>query len=346
MIETYALEWQKVTRHFREPLATTHGIWKERKSILLRMSSPDGQAGYGEIAPLPWFGTESLEEVYYWLEDRQPSVTLSEIASLAPEMLCLRSALCCGWLTAVGRLPTPLRKTLRLSALLPSGRNAIPHLHRLLAEGFACFKWKIKPSSFQEDMGTAEALLRQLPEGTTLRLDANGGLNESSARQLLQKIGPHPRLAFLEQPLHPRFVDSLRRLSEEFGPKIALDESVTGWKSLCRADGWGAGALVVKPALLGDWPEFLANRNDLRTPLIYSTALETGIGLACAALLAGSDRHELPAGLGIDSLFPDDGLGLPVGGPTLDLTLLDSTYCNDLWNRVGASGSRFWLPPV
>ncbi len=345
MIEPCTLEWQKVSRYFREPLATIHGIWKERKSLLLRLTSPEGYTGYGEIAPLPWFGTESLEAVFAWLEERSPTITWPEIVALPPTMLCLRSALGCGWLAAMRQYPPLLRQSLRLSALLPSGRKAVMQMDRLLEEGFTCFKWKIQTSTFEEDLATVETLLHRLPEGAVLRLDANGSLSESSARRFLQQFSPHPQMAFLEQPLHPRFVDSLRRLLEEFGPKIALDESVTGWSSLLRADGWGAGALVVKPALLGDWAGFLAGRQALRTPLVYSTALETGIGLAWAALLAGGDRYALPAGLGIDNLFLDDGLGLPLAGPTLDLTLLDSAYFDDLWNRVGASGSRFWPPP-
>ena len=46
------------TRRFLHPLETGHGVWKVREGILIKLKSEKG-TGFGEVAPIPFFKTET-----------------------------------------------------------------------------------------------------------------------------------------------------------------------------------------------------------------------------------------------------------------------------------------------
>jgi O-succinylbenzoate synthase len=68
-------EFRSYGRPFTRPLLTNHGEWHDREGILLRLTGRSGQVGFGEIAPVPWFGSETLAEALEFC-DRLPT-TLS-----------------------------------------------------------------------------------------------------------------------------------------------------------------------------------------------------------------------------------------------------------------------------
>lgn len=51
-----------VRLRFARPVRTAQGEFTERASVLLELRDADGVAGYGEAAPWPGFGTESVDE--------------------------------------------------------------------------------------------------------------------------------------------------------------------------------------------------------------------------------------------------------------------------------------------
>ncbi|MGB5916097.1 MAG: hypothetical protein WBG63_14630, partial [Phormidesmis sp.] len=54
-----SFEFRIYRRPFRQTIKTRHGVWKYREGIVLRLSDETGHVGFGEVAPLPWFGTET-----------------------------------------------------------------------------------------------------------------------------------------------------------------------------------------------------------------------------------------------------------------------------------------------
>ena len=54
-------------RVFRQPLRTAHGEWVIREGFLVRVQQ-ERYTGYGEVAPLPSFGSETLAEATEFLE--------------------------------------------------------------------------------------------------------------------------------------------------------------------------------------------------------------------------------------------------------------------------------------
>jgi len=69
------------------------GLGRNARVILVRLEDPAGRAGYGEIAPLPWFGTETLaeaQEICGKLGDKPTDGTLDAVPA---RFGCVRFAL-------------------------------------------------------------------------------------------------------------------------------------------------------------------------------------------------------------------------------------------------------------
>jgi o-succinylbenzoate synthase len=71
---------------FEQPLKTHHGLWKVREGLIIGLEREDGVTGWGEVAPIPWFGTETLEEAIAFFKQLPRVITNIEIAS-APNTL-------------------------------------------------------------------------------------------------------------------------------------------------------------------------------------------------------------------------------------------------------------------
>ena len=61
------LEVRRYRRHLKKPLYTGNGALTERNGILIRIEDAEGKVGFGEAAPLKWFGTESFQDAFSFL---------------------------------------------------------------------------------------------------------------------------------------------------------------------------------------------------------------------------------------------------------------------------------------
>src|SRR5687768_10278823 len=93
----FRFQYRRYRLPFRAAVRTAHGPWVEREGVIVRLEDADGASAgavtFGEAAPIPWFGTETVDQVEEgcraigeWIEN----VALDEV----PEKLrCLRHAL-------------------------------------------------------------------------------------------------------------------------------------------------------------------------------------------------------------------------------------------------------------
>lgn len=279
-------------RVFRQPLRTAHGLWSVREGFIVRCEQ-DGLVGFGEVAPLPDFGTETVQVAAEFLHQ------LAENPDLAvPEELP-----CCAFgLSAAGRDACPQVSAdgedgglgaavstfsrREIAALLPAGAAAESMLLEKAAAGYRSFKWKIGVGAVPEELAVFERLLARLPQGGRLRLDANGGLSLSEAIAWLASIeAARLQVEFLEQPLAVGQEHKMAALMEGFEVPIALDESLNGASGSKWFSEW-QGPLVVKPLLMGDSVKLLERLQPVAERVVLSSVFETSVGVENVTRLA------------------------------------------------------------
>jgi len=345
---SYKLEFRAYRRNFLKPVVTAHGTWTAREGVIVRLTDKAGCMGYGEAAPIPHFTTETAANDWKWLRQAPKQISRREIQETPRRLACVQWALSCALAMLEGRLSPPAKaKKLTMAVLLPAGTEALQAMERKSAEGYRIFKWKVGVKSPHGEISLLEKLIEAMPKSATLRLDANGGLSRAEWMEWCEGLqalgGAVRRIEFFEQPWPPgKGVSGWReqaRLAAQAPVPVALDESVAGLTALKKARSvrW-RGPLVVKPSLLGEMDEFMRWRSPTRANFIYSSALETSVGLHALLFLAATDPQagRRAFGYGMRNAFPDDGLLLPMHElrPNLAPSRLTADDFSELWNRL------------
>jgi len=322
---------------------TAHGRWAVREGLLVRIERPDGTAGYGEAAPVPGFGSETVEAdeaaaraLGEWIEVKGgagpaagsadevsaeagvsgtsgrtsgPSRTRSRERPAPPQIVgaigeglyCLRNALAQAY--GGGEPFAPFHASIGVAALLPAGRDALAVAPAKAEVGFRCFKWKVGVGDIADELALLDDLCAALPERARLRLDANGGWEPRQAERWLVRCAERP-VEFIEQPIAPAArgaQDRLLGLAHDYPVPLALDESIASDGDVERwlGAGW-PGVWVVKPSLLADPAAALARLAAARADVVFSSALETGVGARAAlqAAFAWPGREGSGKGMG------------------------------------------------
>jgi O-succinylbenzoate synthase len=83
---TYKFQFRPYWRRFVRSLTTNHGKWDIREGIILRLTDESGKVGWGEIAPISWFGSETLEQALDFCRQLPEEIT-DEIIFSIPDNL-------------------------------------------------------------------------------------------------------------------------------------------------------------------------------------------------------------------------------------------------------------------
>ncbi|KJY83492.1 O-succinylbenzoate synthase [Vibrio galatheae] len=289
----------------------------------------DGEIGRGEIAPLPGFSIESMDEVYsqlveqldlwqhgkaFELNDLYPSVAFGlsmaelELNKQLPAEGCFQAApLCSG-----------------------DPDELLPKLNAMKGEKVA----KIKVGLYEpiRDGMLVSLFLESIPD-LTLRLDANRAWSAEKAQQFANKVAPslRGRISFIEEPCQSPG-DSFS-FAINTGIAIAWDETL---QHAIRKDDFnlrdlnGAKAIVVKPTLIGSVErciELIEKAKSLGIKAVISSSIESSLGLTQLARLAHWLLPQEVPGLDTVGLFaqqleaPWPGCELPIA-PLVDQQLI------------------------
>lgn len=303
----YQVEFRVYRRPLKQPLKTHHGEWSDRTGILLRLSDPVGNIGYGEIAPLVWFGTESLEEAIAYCQELSGKIDPEEILSIGDRLPACQFGFESAW-----EMLTPGNKNydaeiLPCCMLLPAGEKALGEWRSHYEKGDRTFKWKIGVTSCSQELEWFRELVKNIPENTKLRLDANAGLSFADTERWSEACQPFPQVEFLEQPLPPDEFDAMLNLSDRFSTPIALDESVAHVSQLeqCYERGW-RGIFVVKAAIAGSPSRLREFCKKPGVDVVWSSVFETAIArhYIKTRLIEALPHHRVP-GFGTRAWFAD-----------------------------------------
>lgn len=286
-------------RPFVHPLHTAQGLWSLREGFIVRVEQAS-QVAYGEIAPIPGFGTETMQQAQAFLQ------RLIVTPELAQDRKALAALPCCafGVSAAVAGLNWVLpRRSYQLAGLLPAGSAAQSVLAAKLAQGYSWFKWKIGVAPPALECVYLKDLCALLPEGVRLRLDANAGLSSAELEQWLRVLQTcSEQIDYLEQPLPVGQEAQMAAAAASFGIPIALDESLSAQdgRRWLEPGNW-PGPLVLKPALLGDCGQLIERLRPVASQVVLSSAFETLIGLE-NALRVADQLPGLNPGIGFDTM--------------------------------------------
>jgi len=257
-----------------------------REGVLLQ-----GPAGWGDFCPFAEYGDD---EARAWL------ATAVEAATA-------------GW-------PAPVRERVAVNAIVP----AVPpeRAHEIVAAS-GCRTAKVKvadhAASLAEDEARVEAVRDALGPDGAVRVDANGAWDVEAAvghlRALDRAAGG---LEYAEQPCAT--IEELAAVRRRVDVPIAADESIRRAEDPLRVAVAGAADVaVLKCTPLGGVRRSLAVAQAVAEaadlPVVVSSALETGVGLAAQLAFAGAlPRLDHACGLGTLALLADDVLA-PSQGP-------------------------------
>jgi len=325
----YQFDFRPYQRPFKHPLSTSHGKWDVREGIILRLIDETGQVGWGEIAPISWFGSETLEQAWDFCQQLPLEISTETIFSIPAELPACQFGFESALEWGIGNssplplspslpLPSSAKSQLAYSYLLPAGEAALDSWQTPWNQGSRTFKWKIGVTQIEDELKVFDQLVQALPASTQLRLDANGGLSRQEAHQWLQASDEAGIVEFLEQPLTPKQFDGMLEMSTQYLTPIALDESVATLDQLevCYQRGW-RGIFVIKAAIAGS-PKRLRHfcqKHDI--DMVLSSVFETAIARQAALQLAAELSHRNRAvGFGVNHWFNED----------------DENWLEHLWN--------------
>lgn len=255
-----------------------------REGLLL-----NGPSGWGEFSPFPDYG--GRESV--------------------PWLLAAREAAFEDW-------PEPVRQEVPVNVTVPAvgPEEAAAIVHASAGCRTAKVKVAEQGQSEGEDLARVEAVRDALGPGGRIRVDANGGWGVDRAVRMLRNLS-RLGLEYAEQPC--RTVEELARVRKRCDVPIAADESIRRAEDpmrVVRMEAADIAVLKVQP-LGGVWA-CMRIAEQIRLPVVVSSALETSIGIAAGLALAAA-LPELPyaCGLATVQLFDRDVVAeplLPVDG--------------------------------
>ena len=329
-LSAYQFEFRPYQHPFQRPLSTHHGTWDIREGIILRLRDETGKISWGEIAPIPWFGSETLVQALEFCQQFPSKITETEVFSIPDELPACQFGFESAWesgILAALRPAAPIgnreisenfanpkskiqnpKSKIAYSYLLPTGEAALQSWQTPWNQGYRTFKWKIGVSAIADELQLLHQLIQSLPSSAKLRLDANGGLTQQQAHQWLQAADEAGRVEFLEQPLPPEQFDAMLKMSTQYATPLALDESVATISSLedCYQRGW-RGIFVIKAAIAGSPRRLRQFCQQYHIDAVFSSVFETAIARQAALQLASElSNPNRAVGFGVNHWFNED----------------------------------------
>ncbi|MBI2743151.1 MAG: o-succinylbenzoate synthase [Chlamydiales bacterium] len=272
-----------------------------REGLILELTTEDGRTSFGEVAPLPGWSLETLEEAHAQL------INLSAKTPLLPSVAFgIEST----------KLPSPsLPLKFPISSLLVgSFRQIMNKAERCAREGVTSVKLKLSTLSEEE----ASSLIRTLKNTFSLRIDLNRAWSLDKSLKFFSEFSPED-FDYIEEPCS-RIEDLFH-----FPLPLAVDESLREAPLEYLLKIPQLKALIFKPTLQGGFKmgkllAEAAKRHNL--DLIFSSSFESGVGISQIALLAHAlDLPIKPLGLDTYSFLEEDILVAPLGISSGILTL-------------------------
>lgn len=312
----------------RDPWPSADGPLGERHGCVLAIEDEDGRIGFGDTAPFPGFGLETIAssvaslrlaarrlvglaaEQYREAAENLPY--LSPVAAspaarhaidlalhdLAAQLAGIPIARLLGGDAALAAVP--------VNATIPraSLERTVALAREAAASGIRAIKIKVAGGPLANDLARLRAVRDAVGPDISLRLDANQGWTEQEATEALTAMRVY-EIEYVEQPLPAEAVEAMARVRRAADVPIAADEAVRNKEGARRLlESGAADLLIVKPMVLGGLHAArvvadVARRHGagvVVTSLVESAIGRTGALHLAASLGATGHAHGLATG--------------------------------------------------
>ena len=332
------------------PFIIATRVAHEARNVRIRVETEDGErGGNGASAPVGYVTGESVESVLDALQsvagefEGQPTDRLGPLLALASRLLPdapaaragLEMALYDAWAKRwhlplwqhFGGTQARLRTDLTIPLVSPDAAAVLASV--AWAEGFRALKIKVGDEGGPDaDLARIAAVVQAVP-GVRLRIDANQAFAPDSAVAFARDLAATgATVEMLEQPVPMEDVAGLKYVRERVDVPVFADESARNVPEvlrLLREDAVdGVNVKLMKSGLVGAL-EIIALCRAHGKKLMLGCMLETGLGIAAAAQLAGGtgafdyldlDSHRLLRPIpGLSGGFECAGEEIGVGEP-------------------------------
>jgi len=318
------------TLQFKQPAGTSRGVLHEKPSffVVAQDVEEDGRIGIGECSLIPGLSPESAPRAKLELKKLAASGTLDPKA-MSLQYPAVRFAAETALIDLLNEgdrtlFPGPFTegKPVPINGLIWMGdtESMVAQAADLLERGFDTLKLKVGALDFEKEWECLQAIRAIAPaDKVTLRLDANGGLDDEDIAVTLRKI---ERLAAfdihsMEQPVRPGQWKKMQSVCADSAIPIALDEELIGVHDTTLRRNMmhviQPAYVILKPSLIGGLVEanhWIDLAEEVGAQWWATSALESNIGLNAIAQWAADATLEapdpIPQGLGTGSLFTDN----------------------------------------
>lgn len=293
----------------RQPIELAMGRLDHREGFYIRLLDREGREGYGEVAPLPGYSFETMEQCQTQLLDlaegrvsRIPSLP-ADLDTVDPKVRWYPSVHF-GWECAARDLLGlwPAKAAIPLNGVVSGTRDrCVREVKHLQQRGINSIKLKVGRESNSVEEEKILAVADCLPEGS-LRIDANRQWELAGCVTLASRL-QSITFDYWEEPLAQP--EQLPLFSEQTGIPFAYDETIARRDEKNFAAVPGLKALVTKPTMLGGptrLQRWLQTARRLGLSLVLSSTFESPLAhyhlAAWGELVADEFNPQTPAGLG------------------------------------------------
>ena len=324
-----SIRWRPFELDLIDSFSAGWDVVSTKRGVVIQLTDRSGIVGLAEAAPMPGYvntitaedvldqlrGLDSSSFTFTMLNPARPGAHLVWNACLmALEDMRSRKM---GVPLHASFQGTSGSQRLLVNGLIDSSDvdGTVRQAHELQVKGYKYVKLKIGLLDQQSDMERIRGINEACPE-LVLRLDANGKLSISEARDFIQQVQKF-NIELVEQPTEPADISALGTVTRESSIPIAADESVYQDAGTLRelVTGHKANILVLKPSLIGSISTTIGIARWAQSHGVSSfitSMFESAIGLMTAAHAASLLPVQLAHGLGTGEWIKSDIAETPV----------------------------------
>lgn len=315
--------------HFKQPSGTSRGVLTEKTSWFIEIEQ-EKIKGIGECSIIKGLSPDFEDEFSYELmiKESVAKINSGELTLRnAPEFLSDFPSILFGVETAFLDLANggngvlfdndfaKGHRKIAINGLIWMGSEEfmLDQIEHKLKEGFSTLKMKIGAIDFDTEFKLLQLIrLNYSSKQITLRVDANGSFDSTTAPPILEKLATL-EIHSIEQPIEAGQWELMKKLCATSPTPIALDEELIGINTTSDKIGLletiQPQFIILKPSLHGGitgCKEWITLANERNIPWWMTSALESNIGLNAICQFTAEYENFLPQGLGTGSLYLDN----------------------------------------